>query len=336
MAKSRILLPALLLAAAAGVAGFRGGQNPHDSAERAKTAPEKPVQPQGGATTSGEYTIRSEVQLVLLDVSVKDAAGGYVSGLSKDNFSVYEDGKPQTITQFASQDAPVSIGIVVDESGSMRPKRPEVITAAMALIQSSNPQDEVFIINFNEKVYRGLQDTLLFTDDRNKLREALWSTTPQGRTALYDALFAALRQLDWGRRDKKTLVLISDGGDNVSTHKFRDVMQQVERSLATIYTVGVFDQDDPDRNPGMLRDLARVSGGVAYFPQKLEDVVPICRGIAKDIRNRYTIAYVPAGDSGKTQIRHVKVVASAPDHGKLIARTRTSYLYTQGDVAENR
>ncbi len=296
------------------------------------------VQPPPAASEPppGDFTIRANVKLVLLDVSVKDSAGGFVSGLTKDNFTVSEDGKPQTITQFASQDAPVSIGIVVDESGSMRPKRPEVITAALALIGGSNPQDETFIINFNEKVYRGLPDTMLFTDNTNALRAALWSTQPEGRTALYDALFASLRQLDWGRRDKKTLVVISDGGDNISTHNFKDVMNQVEKSLATIYTVGVFDEDDPDRNPGVLKDLAHVSGGVAYFPQKIEEVVPICKGIAKDIRNRYTLGYVPASGTGKSQLRHIKISVSAPDHGKLIARTRTSYLYSEEGVGESK
>ncbi|HLJ51357.1 MAG TPA: VWA domain-containing protein [Bryobacteraceae bacterium] len=301
------------------------------TAERVQPPPQAPGDP-----PPGDFTIKTNVKLVLLDVSVKDSAGGFVSDLTKDNFVVTEDGKPQTITQFASQDAPVSIGIVVDESGSMRSKRPEVITAALALIGASNPEDETFVINFNEKVFRGLPDRVLFSDNTNMLRNALWSTQPEGRTALYDALFASLRQLDWGRRDKKTLVLISDGGDNISTHNFKDVMNQVEKSLATIYTVGVFDEDDPDRNPGVLRDLARVSGGVAYFPQKLEEVVPICKGIAKDIRNRYTIGYVPAGGSGKSQLRHIKLTVSAPDHGKLIARTRTSYLYSEEGVGESR
>ena len=150
-----------------------------------------------------DYTIRTTSRLVLLDVSVKDAKGGFVSGLTKDNFKVFENGKPQEISQFADVDIPVTVGLVVDESGSMRPKKPEVVTAALSFIQASNPHDEVFVINFNEKARRGLPDELLFSDNIQQLRQALWQGTPEGRTALYDALEMAMQQLDMGRRDKK-------------------------------------------------------------------------------------------------------------------------------------
>jgi Ca-activated chloride channel family protein len=278
-----------------------------------------------------EFTIRSDVRLVLLDVSVRDAAGGFVSGLTKDSFKVYEDGKPQEISQFANQDIPVTLGIVVDESGSMRPKRSEVITAALTFLDASNPQDEVFVINFNERVWHGLPPTVLFSDNIKQLRSALWSTPPEGRTALYDAIFAGLHQLDMGRRDKKTLVLISDGGDNVSTHTRKEVESKMNESLATVYTVGIFDPDDPDRNPDLLKRMASVSGGVAYFPQTLEEMVPVCKQIAKDIRTRYTIGYIPR--EGKPGLRHIKVTAESPDRGKLIARTRKQYTYSADESA---
>jgi Ca-activated chloride channel family protein len=122
-------------------------------------------------------------------------------------------------------------------------------------------------------------------------------------------------------------VVISDGGDNISRHKFPDVMHDVLASLATIYTIGIFDDDDPDKNPTVLEKLAHVSGGGVYFPKSLDDVAPICRQIAKDIRTRYTIGYIPTADNGKPE-RHVKVVASAPNRAKLIVRTRTSYIFT--------
>ncbi|HEV2690993.1 MAG TPA: VWA domain-containing protein [Bryobacteraceae bacterium] len=291
----------------------------------------KPDKPKQG---DQEYTIRTTSRLVLLDVSVKDAAGGYVSGLTKDNFKVYENGKPQQISQFADADIPVTVGLVVDESGSMRPKRPDVIAAALSFIEASNPQDEIFVINFNEKARRGLPDIMLFSDDINVLRSALWRGIPEGRTALYDAIEMALHQLDMGRRDKKTLVVISDGGDNISVHKQPEVMHDVLGSLATIYTIGIFDEDDPERNPAVLDRLAHVSGGVAYFPKKLEEIVPVCKQIAKDIRTRYTIGYIPSSDNGKPQ-RSIKVVASSPDHAKLIVRTRTSYLFTPDTEALN-
>jgi VWFA-related protein len=291
-------------------------------------------QPAKPKQESQDYTIRTTSRLVLLDVSVKDSSGGYVSGLARDNFKVYEDGKPQQISQFADADIPVTVGILVDESGSMRPKRPEVITAALAFIEASNPQDEIFVINFNEKPRRGLPDMMLFSDDIKVLRSALWQGIPEGRTALYDAVEMALHQLEMGRRDKKTLVLISDGGDNISVHKKPEVMHDVLASLATIYTVGIFDEDDPERNPGILKGLSQVSGGVAYFPKKLEEIVPICKQIAKDIRTRYTVGYIPSMENGKPE-RHIKVVASSPDHPKLIVRTRTSYLFTPDAEASN-
>jgi len=273
-----------------------------------------------------DFTIRTTSRLVLLDVSVKDSGGGFVSGLTKGNFKVFENGKPQEVTQFANADIPVTVGLVVDESGSMRPKKPQVVAASLAFIQASNPQDEIFVINFNERARRGLPEIVPFTDDLNMLRAALWNGIPEGRTALYDAIEMALHQLDMGRRDKKTLVVISDGGDNISQHKLPDVMHGVLTSAATIYTIGIFDDDDPDKNPGVLERLSRVSGGSAYFPKTLAEVGPICRQIAKDIRTRYTIGYIPTADNGKPE-RHVKVTASAPDRAKLIVRTRTSYIF---------
>jgi len=278
-----------------------------------------------------DYTLKVTSRLVLLDVSVKDAAGGFVSGLTKDDFHVFENDKPQTITQFADADIPVTIGLVVDESGSMGPKRSEVITASLILIQASNPYDEVFVINFNEKVKMGLPAGVPFSDDIQQLRSALWQGASEGRTALYDAVETALNQLEQGRRDKKTLVVISDGGDNVSTHKLPQVMNDLLLSSATVYTVGIFDEDDPEKNPKVLERLARTSGGIAYFPGKLDEIVPICRQIAKDIRTRYTIGYIPTVQSGKP-VRRIRVTASSADHAKMIVRTRTEYMFP--DAAE--
>ncbi|HTS48915.1 MAG TPA: VWA domain-containing protein [Bryobacteraceae bacterium] len=281
----------------------------------------------GQAQELSQYTIRTTSRLVLLDVSVKDAAGGLVAGLGKENFEVRENGKEQAITQFAHVDIPVTVGLVVDESGSMLRKQREVITAALVFIGASNPQDETFVINFNEKARRGLPDIQLFSDNVEQLRTALWRGAPEGRTALYDAIEMALDQLDFGRRDKKTLIVISDGGDNVSTHTREEVMGDVLRSAATIYTIGVFDEDDPDKNPGVLKRIAQVSGGGAYFPKKLDEIVPICRDIAKDIRTRYTIGYVPAAGEGKAE-RHIKVMAWSAGGQKLVVRTRASYLFS--------
>jgi Ca-activated chloride channel family protein len=289
--------------------------------------PAKPKQDDQG------YTIRTTSRLVLLDVSVK-SSGGFVTGLRKDNFKIYEDGKPQQISHFQSVDQPVTVGIVVDESGSMGPKRTEVITAALEFILASNSHDEIFVINFNEKARRGLPDTVPFSDDIKQLGAALWRGVPQGRTALYDAIEMALHQLEMGRQDRKAMVVISDGGDNVSVHKLPEVMHDVLSSLVTIYSIGIFDEDDKDRNPSVLKKLAQVSGGAAYFPNTLKEVVPMCRQIAKDIRERYTIGYIPAVE-GKLE-RHIKVEASGENHERLSVRTRNSYMFTPDSEAANR
>jgi len=308
----------VLLWAAAGAGG--GGQT-KDPATAAQ------------ASEQQEFTIQTTSRLVLLDVSVKDAAGGFVSGLTKDDFKVFENGKPEGISQFANSDIPVTVGVAVDESGSMGPKKAQVVTAALVFFHDSNPKDEIFVVNFNEKARRGLPDDVLFSDNMQLLRSALWQGDPEGRTALYDAIEMSLDQLKFGRQAKKTLVVISDGGDNHSTHTQQEVMQDVLSSLATIYTVGIYDEDDPEKNDGVLRKLAQVSGGVFYHLEKLEEIVPICRQIAKDIRTRYTIGYVPAAE-GKV-VRHIKVTASSPDHPKLIVRTRTSYEFSD-KAAESR
>jgi Ca-activated chloride channel homolog len=296
------------------VAGFGGGGQTTASNAAAKNGAQK------------EFTIQTTSRLVLLDVSVKDPAGGFVSGLEKNNFKVYENGRPEQITQFANSDIPVTVGIALDESGSMRPKREQVLTAALVFIQASNPMDEMFVVNFNEKARRGLPDEVLFSDNAQQLRAALWQGVPEGRTALYDAVEMSLRQLDFGRQAKKTLVVISDGGDNHSTHRLQEVMHHVLASLVTIYTVGIYDEDDPEKNEGVLKDLAHVSGGVFYHPKTLDEIVPICRQIAKDIRARYTIGYVPSVE-GK-MLRHIKVEASSSENPKLNVRTRTSYVFS--------
>ena len=283
------------------------------------------------ATEQQDFTIQTTSRLVLLDVSVRDAAGRLVSGLVKDNFKVVENGKPEEISQFSNADIPVTVGIAVDESGSMRPKRAQVVTAGLAFIQASNPMDEMFVVNFNEKARRGLPDDVLFSDNAQQLRSALWQGNPEGRTALYDAIELSLHQLEFGRQAKKTLVVISDGGDNHSTHTLQEVMQDVLSSVVTIYTVGIYDEDDPEKNQGVLQKLAHVSGGVFYHPQTLDEIIPVCRQIAKDIRTRYTVGYIPSTE-GK-MVRHIKVLASSSEHPKLVVRTRTSYVFSDKATA---
>ena len=279
---------------------------------------------QSTSNQSGTYTISDNVDLVLLDVSVKDPRGGYVTGLKPDNFQVFEDGRPRQISQFASVDTPVTVGLVVDNSGSMQSKRPEVILAGLAFAKESNPEDEFFVINFNNSITRGLPPGMMFTDNLQILRRALYFGEPVGQTALYDAIAYALNHLEYGHRDKRTLIVVSDGGDNVSVIPFSELMKLIESSRATIYTVGLFDPLNHDLNPGVLRKMAAVSGGEYFQPYELSQIIPVFNKISTDIRNRYTIGYVPDETSDTRVIRTVKVTASENGR-KLIVRTRKAY-----------
>jgi Ca-activated chloride channel homolog len=279
---------------------------------------------------SGEFKISTDVVLVLLDVSVRDAKGRNAPGLSKDNFHIYENGAVQPIKVFASADVPVAVGLVMDESSSMRSKRTELITAGLAFVGASNPQDQIFVVNFNDKVRSGLPENTPFTDDLKLLRSALSGTPPQGRTALYDGIAFALHHVDSGQRDKKALVVVSDGGDNCSTHTLPQLMRLIEESHTTIYTVGIFDADDPDRNPQVLKRIANASGGESFLPTESGELLPIFEKIARDIRNRYTIGYIPARTGERAGLRKIRVAAEAPDHEKLAVRTRTGYFVPSG------
>jgi Ca-activated chloride channel homolog len=273
-----------------------------------------------------EYTISVNVDMVVLRATAQDHKNVLVSGLGKDDFQVYEDGVRQQIKYFSREDIPVTVGLVVDNSGSMRPKRRDVIAAALAFARSSNPQDQMFVVNFNEKVSFGLPDSTPFTDQVAQLEVALSRIAAQGETALYDAVAAALEHLKTGNRDKKVLIVISDGGDNASKHKLTEIIALLGQPDAIVYTIGIFDEEDGDRNPGVLRRLAKDTGGEAFLPESLKDVAPICERIAHDIRNQYTIAYVPTNRKQDGTYRAIQVKANAPGRGGLSVRTRTGYF----------
>jgi len=276
-----------------------------------------------------DYTIHAESRLVLLDVSVRDRSGRFAIGLEKQNFTVLEDGRKQEVTSFAGADVPVTVGILVDESYSMTAKRPDVLTAALTFIGASNSRDEIFVLNFNDKVRAGLPPDIPFSDNIQQLGRALDRADPEGTTRLYDAVLDGLRRVELGHRGKKALLVISDGGDNASGHTRAQMIGAVEDSIATIYTVGIFGPEDRDRDPHILRRIAHISGGEALFPKTVPDTIPVCRGIAKEIRSRYTIGYVPQPDPAKPGggIRHIQVVVEAEGRGKLTAHTRESYRY---------
>jgi Ca-activated chloride channel homolog len=272
------------------------------------------------------YRISVDVDLVVLPVTVRDRHGLSVPDLRAADFEVYEDGVTQRIKLFLHEDIPVVAGLLVDHSGSMRPKLADVTTGARAFVHSSNPDDQMFVVNFNETVSLGLPDAIGFTASAEELERAIWRTEAGGETALYDAIVVALARLQAGGRDKKVLVVISDGGDNASAHTLAEVLQMAARSSAIIYTVGLFAPDDKDANPKVLNRLAQATGGEAFFPEKLDEVMTICERIARDIRSQYTIGYFSSNAKREGAYRSIRVVAQAPGQGKLSVRTRQGYI----------
>jgi len=271
-------------------------------------------------------SFKSSSEIVVLHVSVVDGKAGFVSGLPKDAFTVYEDGRPQPIALFANDDTPVTVGLVIDSSGSMTTRRDAVIAAGVAFAESSHPDDEMFTISFNEKVWRGLADGQAFTSDHEALHQALNRTGARGQTALFDAIGLGLHQLDDGTKSRKVLIVISDGGDNASHVRFDEVLADALRRDVVIYTVGIYDPNEADARPEILKQLAAATGGEAFFPKTTDKVQPALERIARDIRSSYTIGYAPPRDGVSGQARKIKVDLHAPDGRKLAVRARTSYL----------
>ena len=267
----------------------------------------------------------SRTELAVLHVSVLDRQAGFVPGLPREAFTVEENGRPQPIAFFENDDAPVTVGLVIDNSGSMQPRRDAVIAASLAFASSSHPADEMFTINFNERVWPGLPPGRAFTSDLAELREALGRSSARGQTALFDGIDAALRHVANGHKSRKVLVVVSDGGDNASHTTFSDVLAAALRTDVVIYTIGLHDAHDRDAQPGLLRKLAEVTGGEAFFPRPDDSVTPVLERIARDIRSSYTIGYVPPAAAPDSR-RKVKVAVKPADHRKLKVRVRSTYM----------
>jgi len=280
----------------------------------------------GAVTKNGDrYTFRSQVNEVTLSAVVLDSRRHLVTNLAETNFAVYEDNQPQKITFFRRQDIPVSIGIVVDNSGSMRTKRAAVTKAVLNLIQASNPQDEVFVVNFNDDPYLD-QD---FTNQIPPLREALDRVDSRGGTALYDAVIASADHLAKGaKKEKKVLLVITDGVDNESRESLESAIRKVQDDNGpTIYTIGILgDEPGIKRARRALQSLSDQTGGVAFFPRDLMEVDEISQEVARDIRNQYTLTYKPTNPRSNGGYRKVKVEARAPGYKDLQVRTRDGYF----------
>jgi len=254
-----------------------------------------------------------------------------VPGLPQGAFTVFEDDKRQEISFFNAGDVPVTVGLVIDNSTSMMTERELVTAGTSAFAQSSHPEDEMFAIVFNEHVRRGLPDTVQFTTNRTLLQASMQRFPAGGKTALYDAVIEGLDHLDRGSYQKHVLVVLSDGGDNASRHTEQEMLDRVAMSNAIVYTVvdpDVFTPGEGDR--GVLRRLAKLSGGVAYFPKNSRDVVKDFEEIAGNIRRGYSIGYVPpAAQHVHNQTHRVKVLVRAAGRNDLSVRVRREYMESE-------
>jgi Ca-activated chloride channel homolog len=230
--------------------------------------------------------ISVEADLVVLPVRVTGAHGDFVSGLTQEQFRVYEDGRPQQITLFQEEDTPVTVGLAVDRSRSMGPKLSGVAAAVSAFAQSSNPDDEMFVVDFSDNVSMQRPGGQPFTSNPQELARAVSEVAAGGMTALYDAVAEGLNHLQLGRMDKKALVIVSDGGDNASKRKYADVLELARRSHAVIYAIGLVGTLDEEENPNVLRRLCKDTGGLAFFPAEGESVSEISASIARDLRKQ--------------------------------------------------
>ena len=303
--------------------------------------PPPPPAPRPQPAADGQYKIQSQVSLVVLHVSVLNDRSVFVPGLHEDSFHVQEDKVEQKLSVFKQEDVPVSFGLVVDNSGSMREKRPQVNAAALTFVKTSNPQDEGFVVNFNDDYYLDTEHD--FTSDLAEMKGALEKIDARGSTALYDAVIGSLDHLKKGTRDKKVLLVVTDGEDNASRHSLENVVEQAQRSDALIYTVGVFSDDDIKHNHRAMKkartalsELATATGGVAFFPESVDDTEAICTQIAHDVRNQYTMAYYPTNAARDGTFRTVAVQVIPPrGAGKLTVRTRTGYYAPRAPASGN-
>ena len=294
------------------------GQSGTPPAPPTQTTDDKKLQEQG------VFVFKKDVDEVLLHASVIDDKQHIVTNLDRSAFTVFEDGKQQNIISFHHEDIPVAMGIVIDNSGSMREKRNKVNQAALNLVRSSNPQDEVFVVNFNDEYYLDQ----VFTNDLLKLKEALEKIDARGGTALFDAVVASAEHLKKeARLEKKVLFVVTDGEDNASNETLEQAVKQLqEENGPQVYAIGILgDEEHPKRAKRALEIIAQRTGGIAFFPKTLDEVDEISRTVAHDIRTQYTIGYKPTTPRGAGGFRTVKVEAKAKGHSKMTVRTKSGY-----------
>jgi Ca-activated chloride channel family protein len=268
----------------------------------------------------------ADTRLVVVHASVLDKNGKLITNLPQSAFKVMENGVEQPIKIFRREDIPVSMGIILDNSGSMRDKKNKVAAAALDLVRASNPQDEVFIVNFNDDAYLDQP----FTNNVSKLEEALDRMETKGGTAMRDAISMSMDYVkDKAKKDKKVLVVVTDGNDNTSNLNLEDLVRKAQQSDVLIYAIGILSEEEPreaKKAKRALHDLAMASGGMDYYPKNIEDVQEITPEVAHEIRNQYTIAYTPLNTDLDGTFRKITVTVNAS--GRPTVRTRNGYYAT--------
>jgi Ca-activated chloride channel homolog len=275
----------------------------------------------------GAFRFHKQVEEVVLHATVVDDKQRMVTNLDKPDFTVLEDGRPQNIISFRHEDIPVALGIVIDNSGSMREKRDKVNKAAINLVKASNPQDQVFIVNFNDEYYLD-QD---FTADIGKMKEALEKVDTRGGTALYDAVVASAGHLKKNAKlEKRVLLVVTDGEDNESQESLEQAIRRLqEENGPTVYAIGLLGEEKARRARKALQFIAEKTGGIAFFPKGIDEVDSITRNVAHDIRNQYTLGYKPTNPKTAGGYRTIRVEAKAKGYGKLTVRTKSGYYAGQ-------
>ena len=272
---------------------------------------------------NGVFVFKKEVEEVVLHATVVDDKNHMVMDLDKSAFTVFENNQPQTLTSFRREDIPVAMGIVIDNSGSMREKRDKVNKAALNLVRASNPQDQVFVVNFNDEYYLDQP----FTGKINLLREALEKVEARGGTALYDAVVASAEYMKKNARlQKKVLFVVTDGEDNASRETMEEAIKHVQQENGpSIYAIGLLGEEKAHRARRALETMAQATGGIAFLPKTLDEVDSISSTVARDIRSQYTIGYKPTTPKSVGGYRAIHVVAKAKGYKQLNVRTRSGY-----------
>jgi Ca-activated chloride channel family protein len=284
-----------------------------------------------------QAVISVHAELVVAPAVVIDARGHHVGGLTQESFRIFDNGRRQPISVFHHGESSVTLGLIVDRSQSMRPKTQALLAAVTSVLGTSRTDDELFAVDFNDDVSFALGDGRPFTNDANELAAALAAVRAEGRTALYDGVAAGLEHLERGRAQRRALVLVSDGGDNGSRRKYAEVLALARRSDAVIYAIGLMGSSvtEEQEDAGLLQRLCKDTGGVAYFPKTDAEIAMASATVAADLREQYTLGFVPAERTDGRAFRKIEVTASAPGLGRLRVRTRSGYI-AAGDSVEKR